>query len=110
MQRDDASCITHILEAARKAIDFTRGRSREELERDEMLALSLVRLLEIIGEAAGGVSDSYRAKHPEIPWKKMVGLRNRLIHGYFDVDLNIVWNTVVGDLPPLVEELKKLVP
>ena len=75
--------------------------TREELGADEMLSLSLVRLLEIIGEAANGVSTDFREKRPQIPWKKMIGLRNRLIHGYFDINLDIVWDTVVEDLPPL---------
>jgi len=110
MQRDDETCIRHILDAARKAHDFASSRKRADLEKDEMLALSLVRLLEIIGEAAGDISEEYRAKHPDIPWKKMVGLRNRLIHGYFDIDLDIVWDTVMGDLPPLIAALEKLVP
>jgi len=109
MQRDDETRIKHILDAAGKAHDFTRNRKRADLEKDEMLALSLVRLLEIIGEAAGDISEEYRGKHPDIPWKKMIGLRNRLIHGYFDIDLDIVWDTVEGDLPPLIAELEKLV-
>jgi uncharacterized protein with HEPN domain len=109
MQRDDETRIRHILDAARKAHDFASGRKRADLEKDEMLALSLVRLLEIIGEAAGDISDEYRSKHPDVPWRKMVGLRNRLIHGYFDIDLDIVWDTVMGDLPPLILALEKLV-
>ena len=67
MQRDDGTFIIHILEAARKAVDFVFGRKPGDLEKDEKLAHSLVRLLEIIGEAAGGVSESYRGKHPHIP-------------------------------------------
>lgn len=110
MRRDDATSVVHILEAARKARGFVAGKKREDLEKDEKLALSLVRLLEIIGEAASGVSDGYRTKHADIPWKKMVGLRNRLIHGYFDIDLDIIWDTVTGDLPPLIKKLEKLVP
>jgi uncharacterized protein with HEPN domain len=68
----------------------------------------VIRLLEIVGEAASQVSEGYRTKHPDIPWKNMVALRNRLIHGYFDVDLDIVWDTVNTDLPPVVKLLKKL--
>lgn len=64
-----------------------------------MLALSLVRLLEIIGEAANNVSEGFRSEHPDIPWRKVVGIRKRLIHGYFDLDLDIVWDTVRKDLP-----------
>ncbi len=75
-----------------------------------MLSLSLVRLLEIIGEATNGVSDVFREKHTHIPWKKMIGLRNRLIHGYFDINLDIVWDTIMKDLPPLVADLEKIIP
>ena len=110
MLREDQVYIRHILDAAEKAIGFVKGRAREDLEKEEMLALSLVRLLEIIGEAAGGVSTDCSKKYPDIPWKKMVGLRNRLIHGYYDIDLDIVWDTVMSDLPGLVAGLKEILP
>lgn len=110
MQRDDMVYIHHILDAARKALLFTQNHTRKELDTNEMLSLSLVRLLEIIGEAANVVSTDFRGKHSHIPWKKMIGLRNRLIHGYFDINLDIVWDTVVEDLPPLVAEMEKIVP
>ena len=74
-----------------------------------MLMLSLTRLLEIIGEAANGVSESFREEHKDIPWKKIIGMRNRLIHGYFDIDPDIVWETVKTDLPPLVSKLEKII-
>lgn len=74
-----------------------------------MLAISLVHLLEIIGEAANAVSEEFCVKHPNVPWRKMISLRNRLIHGYFDINLDIVWDTVMEDLPPLVADLEKLV-
>jgi len=67
-------------------------------------------MLEIICEAANVVSADFREKHSQIPWKKMIGLRNRLIHGYFDVNLDIVWDTVEEDLPPLVADLEKIIP
>jgi uncharacterized protein with HEPN domain len=73
-----------------------------------MLSLSLVRLLEIIGEASRGISEEIRLAHPEIAWKKMTGMRDRLIHGYFDVNLDVVWETVTQDLPPLIAQLEKL--
>jgi uncharacterized protein with HEPN domain len=66
-----------------------------------MFALALVRLLEIIGEAARRVSVGLRESHPEIPWAEIAGTRDRLIHGYFDVDLDIVWGIVTQDLPAL---------
>ena len=72
-----------------------------------MLCLSLVRLLEIIGEASRGISEEIRLAHPEIAWKKMTGMRDRLIHGYFDVNLDVVWETVTQDIPPLIAQLEK---
>jgi uncharacterized protein with HEPN domain len=90
MQRDDTVYVQHILDAARKAISFSKKRKREDLDTDEMPALSLVRLLEVIGEAANSVSTSFQSKYPCIPWGKMIGMRNRLIHGYFDINLDIV--------------------
>jgi uncharacterized protein with HEPN domain len=110
MQRDDIVYVRHVLDAARKAIIFARNRTREELDSDEMLSLSLVRLLEIIGEAANSVSVGFQEKHTQIPWKKMIGLRNRLIHGYFDINLDMVWDTIAEDLPPLAADLEKIIP
>ena len=108
MQRDDIDCLHHIIDAASKAALFVEGKTRKDLDANEMLALSLVRLLEIIGEAANGVSLTFRDRFPHIPWRKMAGLRNRLIHGYFDVNLDIVWDTILEDLPPLVKDLKAI--
>lgn len=106
--KNDEVCLRHILDAAREAIVFCRGRSRADLDKDRMLNLSLVRLLEIIGEAARGISQEFRSAHPGIVWKKMVGMRDRLIHGYFDVNLDVVWETVTQDLPPLIAQLEEL--
>lgn len=106
MQRDDIACLHHILDAADKAVSFVKGKVRKDLDTDELLSLSLVRLLEIVGEAANGISPAFRDQFPHIPWRKMTGLRNRLIHGYFDVNLDIVWDTILEDLPPLVKDLK----
>jgi uncharacterized protein with HEPN domain len=95
-------------DAARKAIDFSKGMGRESLDSDEKLALSLVRLIEIVGEAAKSIQDSLKMKYPHIPWKLIARTRDRLIHGYFDVDLDVVWKIVTQDLPPLVEDLEEL--
>ena len=108
MLRDDDILVKHILEAAEKSVRFLSDSTREDFKKDEKLSLSTVRLLEILGEAASQVSEDYRMSHQEIPWRHMVSLRNRLIHGYFDVDLDIVWDTVKTDLPPLIEKLKGL--
>lgn len=107
--RDDNVRIRHILDAASEAVDLTKDCSRSDLDTDRKLNLSLVRLLEIIGEAARGVSDEFRQVNPDLPWKSMIGMRDRLVHGYFDVNLDVVWETVTDDLPPLVNQLKKIV-
>jgi uncharacterized protein with HEPN domain len=69
----------------------------------------LVRLLEVIGEAARGVSPEFRNSHPDLPWKNMVGMRDRLIHGYYDINLDVVWKTVTEDLPPLISQLEEII-
>lgn len=108
MPVSDAVRVRHILDAAREASAFVEGRSRSDLDADHMLGLALVRLLEIIGEAARGVSGTLREAHPEVAWNKMAGMRDRLIHGYFDVNLDIVWETVTRDLPLLIAEMEKI--
>jgi uncharacterized protein with HEPN domain len=108
MLKNDLVRLRHILDAAREAVVFSRGNSRMDLDSDRKLCLSLVRLLEIIGEAARGISSGCQEAHPGIPWSKMIGMRDRLIHGYFDVNLDVVWNTVLQDLPPLVARLEDL--
>jgi uncharacterized protein with HEPN domain len=108
MPASDAVRLRHIVDAAREALAFVEERSRADLNTDHMLSLALVRLLEIIGEAARGVSPAVRQSHPEIAWSKMAGMRDRLIHGYFDVNLDIVWETVTQDLPGLIAGVEKL--
>jgi uncharacterized protein with HEPN domain len=108
MSNDDLVRIKHILDASEESVKFLENRQRRELDTDRMLSLSLVRLLEIIGEAARGVSIQVREKYPNIPWKQMAGIRDRLIHGYFDVDMEIVWKTVKEDIPPLINQLAEL--
>ena len=91
MPKDDRILLHHMLDAARKVGDFIRGRSRADLDSDEMLALAVTRLLEILGEAARGLSEEFKKRNPKIAWKQITGTRDRLIHGYFDVDLDIIW-------------------
>jgi len=109
MFTDDQVRIRHILDAAREAVEYVQGRSREDLDGDRKLNLSLVRLLEIIGEAAKGVSAEFRQCHPDLPWKSITGMRDRLIHAYFDVNLDVVWETVTEDLSGLIARLEKIV-
>lgn len=75
-----------------------------------MLSLAVVRLLEIVGEAAAHISEPVQTSLPGIPWRQITGARNRLIHGYFDVDLDIVWAILQNDLPPLIAQLEQVLP
>ncbi len=109
MPRGDSLRLRHMLDAARDAIEFARGRSRRDLETDRMFALALVKCIEIIGEAAAAVSEDFQRNNNSIPWVDIVGMRHRLVHGYFAVDMDRVWDTVSVDLPPLMAELEKIV-
>jgi len=102
--------LRHMLDHAREAREMAQGRTRTDLDSDRMLNLALVRLLEIVGEAAARVSDEERARFPSIPWSQIVGLRNRLIHGYEAVDFDILWQIVQTDLPPLIAALEGILP
>ena len=94
-----------MLEHAREAMQLVVGRNRSDLDTDRVLSLALVRLLEIVGEAAARVSSETRARHPAIPSSEIVSLRNRLIHGYDAVDMDVLWSIVNTDLPALVRGL-----
>ena len=105
--KQDLNRLVHMLEAAKEAVGYTIGRVREDLNSDRQLVHSLVRCLEIIGEAATRVSTQCKSDIANIQWEDMMGMRNRLIHAYFDINLNIVWRTVKEELPTLIEELEK---
>lgn len=108
MQRHDRIRLQHMLDAANEALEFVRGKPRSDLDTDRKLVLSLIKELEIIGEAAGKVSAEIRTQYGAIPWQDISGMRNRLIHVYFDIDLDLVWTTVTKDLPLLKTELEKI--
>ena len=110
MRKDDAIRLRHMLDAAREALGFAQGRGRPDLDRDRMLVLSLVKDIEIIGEAGYQVSDVTREQLPAIPWQDIVGMRHRLVHAYFDINLDVLWRTVQEDLPALIAALEPLVP
>lgn len=106
MPSPDAIRLRHMHEAITLALQMAAWRSPTELFSDPMLAMDLTRTLEILGEAASRLSDETRLCLVSIPFGKMVAMRNRLIHAYFDVDLDIVWTTVADDLPPLLPALE----
>ena len=110
MHRHDEIRLRHMLDAAREAVAFARGRTRSDLDDDRQLALALVKDIEIVGEAATQVAEPTRRRLPEIPWERIVGMRNRLVHAYFDINLDIVWITVREDLPTLISLLEPAFP
>ncbi|MGL4177336.1 MAG: HepT-like ribonuclease domain-containing protein [Dermatophilaceae bacterium] len=92
-------------EAAAKAISYSSGRTRSDLDDDELLRLALTKLVEIVGEAAKHVSTDLRSDHPDVPWAAAARMRDRLTHHYFDIDLDVLWQTVEDDLPDLLSSL-----
>lgn len=108
MSLDDRIRLRHMLDAAQEAVGFAHGHGRADLDSDRLLVLGLLKCIETVGEAAARVSKNSKAQWPQIPWGDIVGMRNRLVHVYFDVDLDQVWNTVTADLPPLIAELEKI--
>lgn len=107
MHKTDDVRLRHMRDAARQALEFARNKGRPDLDSDLMLVFALVKAIEIVGEAANQASDSTRRRFPEIPWADIIGMRHRLIHAYFDVNLDVLWQTVRHDLPPLIEALEK---
>ena len=109
MRKHDAIRLRHMLEAAREAEHFIKGKTRDDLSIDRKLELALVKCVEIVGEAATNVSKEYRDDLQQIPWADIIGMRNRLIHAYFEINLDILWKTITDDLPPLIIELERIV-
>jgi uncharacterized protein with HEPN domain len=109
MRPEDLVRLRHMLDAADEACGFAENRNRKDLDTDRQLVLSLVKDLEIIGEAASKVSDECKTVCADIPWNDVVTMRHRLVHAYFDINLNIVWKTVQEDLPELLSKLEKII-
>ena len=103
---EDRVRVQHMMDAARQAMSFARGRSRQALEADVMLARALMHAILEIGEAASRTSDVGRARAPEVPWEQIVGMRNVLIHAYWSVDFDRLWRTVSEELPALLAKLE----
>ena len=108
MERDDNAYLLDMLHAAREAVGFAQGLSYAVLTQDRRTQLAIVKSVEVIGEAASRLSLEARNGYPSIPWAEIVAMRNRLVHGYFGIDLKLVWDTVCNDLPALITQLEPL--
>lgn len=108
MNEHDRIRLAHMLDAAREAIAFTESHTLDSFRDDRKTVLAVVKDIEIIGEAAARLSHDIQVTHSEIPWPQIVGMRNRLIHAYFDIEVETVWKTVHEDLPALIVVLQRI--
>lgn len=109
LNRDHAR-LRHMLDAAEAAVAHMINKKREDLDRNRLLLNGVIRELEILGEAASQITSETRERHPTLPWREMIGMRNRLIHAYFDVDHQAVWRVIKEHLPSLIGELQAILP
>jgi uncharacterized protein with HEPN domain len=98
-----------MIEFAQGALRFAEHRSREDLDHDQMLTLALMKAIETVGEAASKLSPEFRDRHPELPWQSIMGMRHKLVHAYFEVDLDMVWHTTLNELLPLIQILERII-
>jgi uncharacterized protein with HEPN domain len=105
-RHDDLIRIRHMLDAAREAVELAKGRTADDIRGDRLRHLAIERLLEIVGEAAAQAPADVRQRHPGIPWNRIVGMRNEIIHGYSSVDLEIVVKTITENIPALIRQLE----
>jgi uncharacterized protein with HEPN domain len=108
MRDEDCVRLQHMVEAAQIAIGFVSGRQRADLDKDKMLLFAVMRAIEIVGEAASKISDETRSAHGGIPWRAIIGMRNRLVHAYFDINADVVWQTVAVEIPQVLPALVAL--
>ena len=106
--RDDFLRLRDMVSVAEELLHFTEGKSYEDLTADRGLQYICIHCLEVLGEAASRMSSGFRESHPELPWLAMIAMRNRLIHGYFDIELSFVWQTISQETPLLLSRLREL--
>jgi len=108
MKPDDLIRLRHIADALSSAIGFVQGRRRADLDTDRMLVFALTQAIQIVGEAAGKISSETRKQHPQLPRAPVIGMRNRLVHAYADVNLDILWTTATEAAPALLAQIRPL--
>ena len=109
MANRDLTRLSHMLDCAKAILQFTDGKTRDDLDSDRLFASAIMREFEVLGEAANAISSETKAQFPEIPWKAVIGMRNQLIHAYFDVDHDILWMTIQTAVPELLPQIEKAI-
>ena len=109
MENKDSARLKHMLDSGRAILLFAKNRRRIDLDKDRLFMSGVLREFEVLGEAASKVSEKTKKQFPQLPWKELVGMRNRLIHAYFDVDHDIIWKTIRDYLPTFIEELEQII-
>ncbi len=110
MQHRDLMYLGHMLDAAKQVADKVADVDKAAFDSDENLCLALLHLVQIIGESARRVSEETRTLHPQVPWSNIVGMRHKIVHDYFKIDYDLLWDVATKDMPELVVELRKFVP
>jgi uncharacterized protein with HEPN domain len=110
MEHDDTVYVGHMLDMTRRAVKAIQSKSRADYDEDDILRLGLTHLVQTIGQAAHKVSQVFQTEHPEIPWRRIIGMRNRIVHDYMHVDEDILWQVVTKDLPELLALLEAILP
>ncbi len=108
MPRNEKVYVGHMLDMAQKAVDAIKDKSRPQFDQDEVLKAGVSYFIQTIGEAASKVSKEFREQNPDIPWNDMIGMRHKIVHDYLTVDFDVVWDVVKTELPPLLQQLKKI--
>jgi uncharacterized protein with HEPN domain len=110
MPRNDAAYLLEMLLAAQDAARFATGLTFSQFEKSRLHQYAILKAIEVIGEAAARVSAETKQNQPDVPWSEIVGMRNRLVHGYFEVNLQRVWDTVQNELATLIDQVEQIVP
>jgi uncharacterized protein with HEPN domain len=110
MPKSDWIYVGHMLDTCQKGLEISSGKTRADYDQDITLRLALAHIVQVIGEAASHVSDQFQTDHPEVPWHEIVGMRHRIVHDYMNVDEDIVWAVIKGDLRLLLDNLLTIIP
>lgn len=109
MKKDNVVYLRHILDAMHRIEEYTGGMVYEDFMKKNLVQAAVIREIEIIGEATKRLSDDIREKYSDIPWKKMAGIRDKLVHDYMGVDMDAIWDTVERDIPQLKKRIKGVI-